>query len=196
MLSPYDRPASLDGRRQRLVAATVEVAGERGWHATSVEAIAAAAGVSKRTIYELAGDRLACLLEAAHHQVDRITLLLVGACREAGEPRAGIPAAIGALLRFCGADPRAARFYLVEIAAAGPAATAVWYEHMEEIAARAERAMRGLRPGLPSHAGSMAVGGVYAVARNRVLAGEASRLPDLAPDLTAAIWTTLGLGRQ
>jgi len=180
-------------RRSRLLAATIEVVGERGWGATALDDVVARAGLSKRAVYDLFGDKLACFVAAARAVIERVTALTLAAYRGVADPRDGLAAGIDALLRFCGRDPRLGRFYLVETAAAGPTGAALWREHMEAMSERAACALRDVRPELPAHAGSMAVGGVYTVAQARVLAGEARALPELAPEMTAALWMTLGI---
>lgn len=182
-----------EGQRERLLAATVEVAGELGWDGMTLADVVTRAGVSKRTVYDLYEDKLACFLAAARETIDQVSALMLSAYRDGGGGREGLAAGVGELLRFCGANPRTARVYLVEIAAAGPAGAALWREHMEEMSRRTDCALGELRDELPAHSGSMAVGGVYTLAQRRVLAGETRQLPELTPDITTALWTILGL---
>jgi AcrR family transcriptional regulator len=183
-----------EDQRARLLAATVEVAGERGWDGLTLADVVTRAGVSKRTVYDLYEDKLACFLAAARETIDQVSELVLAAYRRAGGGRAGLAAGVGELLRFCGENPRTARVYLVEIAAAGPAGAALWREHMDEMSRRADCVLGKLRDDLPAHSGSMAVGGVYTLVQGRVLAGQTRQLPELTPDVTAALWTILGLG--
>lgn len=192
-LAPEARATAFEQRRARLLAATVEVGGERGWDGLTLREVVARAGLSKRAVYDHFEDKLACFLAAAREVIGRVTKLVLTTYRDARTPRDGIDAGVGALLGFCGHDPHTARFYLVETAAAGPAGVELWREHMDAMTERADCALGELRRDLPAHSGSMAVGGIYMVAQARVLAGRARELPGLAPTLTASLWKTLGL---
>jgi AcrR family transcriptional regulator len=187
------RPSAAERQRDRLLDATIEVAGERGWEAMTLTEVVGRAGLSKRTVYDLFEDKLACFLAAARELIGRVSALTLAAYRAAGTPRDGFAAGVRALLRFCGESPGSARVYLVETAAAGPAGAALWREHMDSMSERAACALGQLRGDLPAHAGSMAVGGVYTVAQVRVLAGQAEQLPGLAPEMTVALYTALGI---
>jgi AcrR family transcriptional regulator len=187
------RPGFAERQRERLLTATVEVAGERGWAAMTLAEVVTRAGVSKRTVYDHFDDKLDCFLAAARHVIDSVSALTLRAYHQAGGGREGLAAGIDALLRFCGASPPTARVYLVETTAAGPAGVALWREHMEAMSKRAICALGQLREDLPPHAGSMAIGNIYTVAQARVLAGQARQLPELAPSMTAALCTTMGV---
>lgn len=187
------RSSVAERRRARLLDATIEVAGERGWEAMTLAEVVARAGLSKRTVYDLFEDKRACFLAAARELIDRVSALTLAEYRAAKTPRDGVEASVRALLRFCGESPAAARVYLVEIAAAGPDGAALWREHMDSMSRRAAQALEPLRGDLPAHAGSMAVGGVYTVARARLLAGQARQLPALAPEVTEALCIALGI---
>ena len=82
-------------QRARMIAALVEVAGERGVGGVTVGRIVGRSGVSRRTFYELFADREDCFL-AAFDQA-------VGAGGAAGGP--GVQGAG----EVAGADPRGAR---------------------------------------------------------------------------------------
>lgn len=191
-VEPRAAATALRQRRQLLDAMTA-VAGERGWEQTTLRAVVGRAGLSRRTLYDLFADKQQCFLAAADETIERASTRVLDACGEAGTPREGLARAVDELLRFCAEEPAAARVYLVETAVAGQAGAERWEAHMEAMSDRAARALGGLRPNLPPHAGSMAVGGVYTVARTRVLAGRARQLPELGPELTRSLWLTLGI---
>lgn len=191
-----DQPSPEARRRERLLAATIAVAGERGWERMTLREVVGRAGLSKRTVYDLFEDKEACFIAAARGLIREVSGVTAGACRDAGGRREGLAAGIEGMLRFCGDDPRAARVYLVETASAGAAGAELWREHMEEMSQQADSALQDIRPDLPKHASSMAVGGIYTVAQARVLADEADRLPGLAPSMTEAVYATLGIGHR
>lgn len=116
-LSPEARKAE---RRERLVAAGVEVFGTVGFRAATVRQICAAAGLTERYFYESC-DNLAGLFEAAYdHAVDRLRAALMQAV-VAAPP--GFKAMAESVLRaFYGElqrEPRLARIMLIEIYGAG-----------------------------------------------------------------------------
>lgn len=187
------RPAGGARQRRRLLDAITQVAGERGREHATLRAVVEHAGVSRRTLYELFDDKDDLFLAAADEVAERATAAMVGAYRQAGTPRAGLADAIDALLDFCAAEPPTARVYLVETATAGREGADRWCQHLDDMSQRARCALGRLRADLPAHASLMAVGGVYTVARSRVLAGKARELPQLSPELTRALWATLGI---
>lgn len=182
-----------DAQRARLLSAMATVAGERGWQGTTLKEVVARARVSRRTIYDLYADKDECFLAAC----DVVTAGMVGlttrAYRAEPSPRDGVDAALVAFLRYCADRPAIARMYLAEMSIAGPAATARWQAHMEEMATLTGCALGRVEPTLPPHAPTMVIGSVYTVARTRVLAGRAGELPALAPELTQAVWRLLGV---
>jgi AcrR family transcriptional regulator len=194
--SESDDGPSAEARRARLLAATVDVAGERGWEGTTLREIVKRAGLSKRAVYDHFDDKQQCFLAAASELMQRVSGVTLEACRTAGGRGEGLAAGIDGLLRFCGDDPHAARVYLLEAPAAGPAGAELWRAHMREMSQQADSALRDLRADLPPHASAMAIGGVYTAAQARVVAGEASQLPELAPAMIDAVWATLGIGQR
>jgi len=188
--TPVPNPVVVARQRAALLAAIVQVAGEEGWERTTVRAVVSRAGLSRRTVYELFDDKEACFLAAADALLDEVAQLTRGAHAAAGGGRDGISAALAALLDFCARDPAAARVYLVETAIADPDR---WHAHVDLMADRLRCALAGMRDEVPDHTGAMAVGGVYTVARSRVLAGRAGELSGLAPEMTDALCLTLGI---
>jgi AcrR family transcriptional regulator len=186
-----DRGAHI--QRDRLLTAMATIVGERGWQHTTLKEVVARARISRRTLYELYADKEECFLAAC----DVVTAGMVGmttrAYRAEPSPRDGIDAALMTFLRYCANRPAIARMYLAEMSIAGPAATARWQAHMEEMASLTGCALVRVEPALPPHASTMVVGSVYTVARTRVLAGRASELPRLTPELTQAMWQLLGV---
>src|SRR5687767_14162175 len=73
--------AAVDEARIRVMQGFTTAVAERGYAATTIADIVAAARVSKRTFYEHFPDKEACLLAAYQASGDRLALLL----REAGQ---------------------------------------------------------------------------------------------------------------
>lgn len=119
-------------QRQRVKEAMVQVVGERGYANTSVAHIIAAAGVSRATFYQFYKDKDVCFLDAFDTALLTISsnLLQALASQHTATPtapqalpsRAQLELAIGAYVDALAAHPAAARTFLVEVYAAGPAA--------------------------------------------------------------------------
>ncbi|WP_242903217.1 TetR/AcrR family transcriptional regulator [Actinomadura terrae] len=104
-------------RRERLLAAGLELFGTRGYAATSIERLCATASVSTRNFYEEFSGREE-LLTALHHDInERARDALVEAYREAAG--AGLPAlaerTVRAFVAVTASDPRWARIAFVEV---------------------------------------------------------------------------------
>lgn len=169
------------------------VVGEQGWEHTTLDAVVRRAGVSRRTLYDSFDDKEHCFLAAAEHVMERASAAMTDAYRAAPNPREGLAEAVRWLLCFCAEDPAAARVYLVETVASGASGAARWQSHLETMASWATCAIGQLRARPHPYAGLMAVGGVYAVARRRVLEGRSQELPQLAAEVTQALWATVGV---
>jgi AcrR family transcriptional regulator len=172
-----------ENQRERLLNGVVEAVAECGYNETTIGAITAAAGISRRTFYEYFKGKEDCFL-AAHEMIDEHVR---GAMLAAGDPGRPWPEQVwdrlAALLEILSRDLAIARFYLVEPLAAGG-----------EIAARYRDAMQLLAETLRPQAGpadadvevrdQVLMGGIATLIARRLKAGEASRLPELLPDLT------------
>ncbi|HEY3828548.1 MAG TPA: TetR family transcriptional regulator [Solirubrobacteraceae bacterium] len=103
-----------------MIAALVEVAGERGAGQVTVAHIVARSGVSRRTFYELFADREDCLLAGFDLAVQRATRRVVPAYRAAQGWRERVRAGMGALLEFLEDEPDLGALCVVDALAAGP----------------------------------------------------------------------------
>lgn len=162
-----------ESQRWRLLGAAAEVLAERGYARTRTSDIAARAGVSRGTLYEHFENLPACLLAAYEMTADCICDLAGTACGAEGEWEARLRAALEQVLSFLAEEPALAHLLGAEAAAGVP-----------EIAAARERLVGKL----------LAVGverrpleGAFALVSERVAAGEADRLPELAPQLAELI---------
>jgi AcrR family transcriptional regulator len=139
-------------QRARILDAVAWVVADKGYVACTVADIVRAAGVSRSTFYELFAGKQACFLEAYRHGVDvlddRVSAAVRGA--DSGDWRAQLRAGIAAWLDTLRAEPRFARTYLLEIAAAGPAARQARADALRRFAVRyrATAEQAGHRPGL------------------------------------------------
>jgi AcrR family transcriptional regulator len=184
-------PADLVARnqRERLIAAMVEACAERGYADTSVADVVKRASVSSATFYKQFADKRDCML-AAHRQLLGRLLEAIDRGREtAGEGPAKARATIRIALDLFAADPPSARLLTVEILAAGPEGAK---RHDSAVHAFGGR-LRASDPGEDfrlADAEWARVAGIFALAGQLVLAGEAGRLPELEDELTALVART------
>ncbi len=159
----------VDSQRWRLLGAASEVLVERGYARTRVADIAARAGVSRGTFYELFEGLPACLLAAYEMAADCVCDLAASACGGEGDWEAGLRTALEEILRFLAEEPALANLLGAEVAAGVPA-----------IAAARERFIARLTQ---TGASKYALEGAIELVSGRVAAGEAEGLPELAPQL-------------
>ncbi|HWY17762.1 MAG TPA: TetR/AcrR family transcriptional regulator [Solirubrobacteraceae bacterium] len=182
-----DRETIAANQRRRMFGAMIEAVLRDGYDATSVAAVSALAGVSKRTFYEQFDNKQACFLAVYDAIVER-GLARVAAAQSAERGwEAGLRRAVEAFAIAAAEHPGAARLALVEagatpVTAARANAARRRFEWI--LAAGFERAPGGA---LPSVVVRAIAGGVEGVVRRRVLDGETDRLPALAGALAA--WT-------
>ena len=115
-------------RRERVMAAIVEVVAERGYAGASVGTVIERAGVSRRTFYELfPGGMDDGLIAVMDWGLERSGALIAERLEQAGSWQEGVRGALAALLVFLDGDPALARVCLVETLAGG----AVLVEHRQ-----------------------------------------------------------------
>jgi AcrR family transcriptional regulator len=118
-----DRSLVAASQRTRLLEAVGRAVADRGYGAATIDDVVRDAGVSKKTFYEHFSDKLDCFLAAYEAASDEL-LAHVTAAQEGADAGwlARTRAGIHAYLRWLAAEPALARVFLIEIAAAGPAA--------------------------------------------------------------------------
>jgi AcrR family transcriptional regulator len=176
--------------RERLFAAMIQVIGERGSEATTVDDVIACAAVSRRTFYGEFSNKRECLLATA----DRVVEITMSQVREAYENTPSWPerveAALMALFRLANENPGAVRLSLVEVGSAGPEGfqrRERWLAEFESFIADAvERAPTPSPVAVPVL--EAMVGGVCAVLCRRMIAKRRVRLSPLVSHLVE--WIT------
>ncbi|MCU1566811.1 MAG: TetR/AcrR family transcriptional regulator [Pseudarthrobacter sp.] len=114
------RPARTSATRQKLFDASMELIGERGAAGVTVDEIAAAAGVSKGTVYYNFGSKSDLIAQLLRHGVDILKGRLLGAPEEAGtaaaaaDPLLAMEAMIGQAMDFMAEYPSFARLWVSE----------------------------------------------------------------------------------
>jgi AcrR family transcriptional regulator len=179
----------VEHQRERVLEAAVAVIAKRGYTATTLDHILAAAKVGVGTFYELFESKDA-LLAAAHERTlavcrERITTA-VATERDWGRQ---VRAAVAALLELIAAEPQTARFALVEAQRGGPETLSRYEAMLTEAseALRSGRRIKGAAEGLPEGLEFSLVAGVVWVLQQRIVAGTAMRRRTVLPQLVGIL---------
>jgi AcrR family transcriptional regulator len=199
LVDPTTDPAVDDGqRRGRILWALATCMAAKGYRATTIADIAAAARVSKTVVYAHFRDKEHCLLELYARANDKVLATVRQAQEEAR--RAGLPwrdrlrAGIGAYLETLAAGPAVAWAALVEVQAAGRAARDLrrgmidrYVDLLDEVAAGlAAEHPHEVRP-VSRELLVAAVGGINELMLARVERGEAELLREDVDVATAVV---------
>jgi AcrR family transcriptional regulator len=185
---PGNAPDDVErNQRERLYGATVAVVADHGYESTRVADILQVAGVSRSAFYRHFDNKLECFLAT----LDALAELAAGpmaATYRADENQtwqARLQSVFEGLVQLVLAQPAAARVWLVEIYAAGPAAV----DRMEHLADRLEAfAVNAIgdtpdHPGMPTEGVRAVLGGLRQIIHSRLRHGREEELPELVPDL-------------
>lgn len=119
-----NRETVASSQRTRLLRALTELMADGGYGAVTIGALARKAGVSRGAFYELFPDKEACLLAAYDDFAQRLAAAVTGELADDTPWEAFIDRLIAGYLDGVERDRVAARAFLVELDAAGPAARA------------------------------------------------------------------------
>ena len=108
------RPARTTATRQKLFDASMELIGERGAAGVTVDEIAAAAGVSKGTVYYNFGSKSELIAQLLRHGVDILLARLLSVRDDAADPLAAMDEMIGQAMDFMAEYPSFARLWVSE----------------------------------------------------------------------------------
>lgn len=108
------RPERTNATRQRLFEASMELIGQRGAAGVTVDEIAAAAGVSKGTVYYNFGSKSDLIAQLLRHGVDILEARLLSVQGESADSLAGMDAMIGQAMDFMAEYPSFARLWVSE----------------------------------------------------------------------------------
>ena len=176
-------------QRSRLLVAAVAAIDELGYEQTSVQEITRRARVSRRTFYELFGNREACLVALLDEVVGRVERELTAAHLDGLAWRERVRGGLWTILSFLDAEPALARICVVEALHGGPLAL----ERRERILARLAAVLdegrlggvRGDECTLVTAEGL--VGGALGVVYARLRSGGVEPLAGLLDELMAMI---------
>jgi AcrR family transcriptional regulator len=172
-------------QRERLLKATVEVVSRKGYAATTVRDLLAASGLSRRTYYDLYGDKEACYLDAFAEIASQIEATVGAAIEQGRDGRAKVRLALEALVDFCAEEPAAACACLVESLAAGPAGRKARTSLIERLAGVLGPGLSELRPDdpIPALTGRATIGGVFELLYGPLARHDVGRLRELTTQI-------------
>ncbi len=191
LLAPQDGPrVQVDElQRARLLAAAAAVIDELGYERTSVAAIAARARVSRRTFYQLFGNREECLVALLGETVERVERELDPLDLEGVAWRERVRGGLWTILSFLDSEPVLARICVVQALHGGPLAL----ERREQILARLAGVLdEGRREGVRGEECTLVtaeglVGGALGVVYARLRGGDRRPLAGLLDELMGMI---------
>jgi AcrR family transcriptional regulator len=182
---PVTRDGSAADQRRRILLAATDLFAKRGYHGTTIELIVRRAKVGYATFYRQFEDKEACFLALFDETVAAASERIEAAyAASAGEWPDKVAAALAAFFDEVIANTAVARVCLVEALTAGPVAV----EHYERTLGAFDPV---LRPGrefnpeaatLPETLEETLAGGIFWVAYQRLVIGEADRLRSLLPE--------------
>jgi AcrR family transcriptional regulator len=176
-------------QRSRLLVAAAATFDELGYEQTSVSRITDRARVSRRTFYELFGNREECLVALLDEAVERVERELEAAALEGLAWRERVRGGLWAILSFLDAEPVLARIGVVQALHGGPRVL----ERREEILARLAVVLdEGRREGKRGEECTLVtaeglVGGALGVVYARLRGGDPGPLAGLLDELMGMI---------
>ncbi len=175
--SPQQRTAE---RRERLLAAGLDLWSELGWSGVSVRGVCARSGLTDRYFYESFADRDALLLAVFDKVRDELTGGLL-AVPFTGEPRAVMRTVFTALAGSLAEDPRRARIAFTE----HTGSPALEDRRHDAVLALAGSLAEGVRSAAHGHAGDLDAAALFCVAGvgGLISAWLAGRLPATPEEL-------------
>ncbi len=176
-------------QRSRLLSAAAVVIDELGYEQASVARIAARGRVSRRTFYELFGNREECLVALLEEVAGRVERELAAAALEGLVWRERVRGGLWTILSFLDAEPVLARICVVHALHGGSRAL----ERREQLLARLAAVLdEGRREGPRGEECTLVtaeglVGGAFGVVYARLRGGDPRPLTDLLDELMGMI---------
>ncbi len=173
--------------RARLLHAMAHVAATQGFAASSIAAVVAEAGVSKRTFYEHFADKDACFLELYR----AASASALRTLRESVQPERPwqdqVEHALGAYLAHLAAGPQLTRMLFVEIHHLGPAGATVRRGVMQRLADYMLETINTQDTVLTPTMAMAAVGGIHELVLQAIERGETAQLERLTASASAVV---------
>lgn len=176
-------------QRRRLLVALPQVVAQKGLEAATVAQIVKLAQVRRNSFYEQFTDKESCFAAAYELAQERLLGVLTFKCYTRAGLAERVEAALTAGLELLASDPATAWMIAIEAPGAGPQLLGRHHEWLERYARMLRLAAAGVpATRSPAHQVELAiVGGILWEVAKRVVSGEAERLRDLAPNLSAFV---------
>jgi AcrR family transcriptional regulator len=177
-----------DSERERVLLATAELWGKRGYDGLSVASICDQAGVEEASFAAMFRDVEAAAKATVEVPLAAVVEVVSGLYSPDRSEAESYAMAIVGLLRLMAANPAYADVaYITGRQMAPPGVHALYETGHQVLVAMLERLWEGSTlSDKPARAGLGALGAAEAVVRRELVAGRYERLPDLAPDFVYA----------
>jgi AcrR family transcriptional regulator len=175
-----------DHQRQRLIAAIAGCCAERGYAAASVNDIATAAAVSKKTFYEVFSSKEECLLAAHGDYRARLFAVIEEACAADGSWPQRARSAVRAALAFLAADLAGAELLATTVLCTGAEGARRHYDAIDTLATRLRNSAPALSVAYPRAEWCAAVA-MSAMVGQAANAGDQEAILNLEDDFSAML---------
>ncbi len=165
-------------QRDRILDAICELVAEHGYAGTTVGGIAATAGVSRTTFYELFESKEECFQAAYDRVAGHIVEAIANSAGGIEDKREQLAVGIDAYLRYFAENTAAAATFIVEVHTAGPEAL----EQRSQVLRRFCEVIDQHAPEAEPAASMATVVAIDAMAHDLIRRGKASELPRLSAD--------------
>jgi len=171
-------------KRQQILEGMLEVVGDYGYEAASVQKVLDLTGLYRQAFYDSFGDVEACYLAALDAGIARVEALVAHAAASEESWRGKLRAGLTALLEGLEADPGLGRALIVEVHAAGPDALRRRSEAMKSVTDFIDSARADLdeAEAPPPIAAEGIVAGMHSVVHAKLAAGDVDGFAALLPD--------------
>jgi AcrR family transcriptional regulator len=129
-----DRAVVESSQKARLLTAFVELAGEKGYNAVTIQDIVSRAGTAKRTFYDHFRDKDDCFKQAFEVGSASLVAAVVGAAEPEKDPIERIAVGVRGYLDYLARNAAFTRFFLVGGIGVGPNLIEVWVGWVEALA--------------------------------------------------------------
>lgn len=179
------RDALSEHQRDRLLTTATEVFAKRGFTATTVDNIVAAANIGVGSFYAHFDGKAECLLAVCERISAEVHARLTASMPAGADWADRTLAGVHAFLTFVAAEPLAARVVLIEAQTGGPEALARYGGALEELAAflREGRTAAKLDPEPPPTFEEAAASGLAWLLQGRLVRGEVDDVNSLFEEM-------------
>jgi AcrR family transcriptional regulator len=171
-------------QRERLIAGALDVLAERGYLATSVDAICTAASISPSTFYGHFTDAEACVLAAYDLTVAWLSKEVLGTVDLTEDWPHLVRYAVTRTLELLEADNRLARLLTIEVFFAGVRGEVRHRALVDRLSLLLGVGRGEHGTALPLRLEPTLVGGAFSLVARQLGGGEGNKLRELAPELT------------